>query len=252
MIDDIDAVCAALSQLVAARSPLHVFLEHDESAYASVLLSLDRAAGVVLADELQPPVGHRKVTRGSSLHGTARLNGVELRFRSTVRAIDTDAPVAAYALDIPRTIDYRERRDAFRTRAVATRGVRARLLEIVCEEPAALAYSGNPGRLKTPLCYEANVADVSLDGIRLSLALPHTLESTRVWHCALQLPRGTVHTTIEVRHVLLSRRRDEPDCVGASFVALPESAGRQISRYAASLQRQRLRKRTPSTVGSDR
>ena len=245
MIDDIDSVCAALSQLVAVRSPLRVFLEGDESAYASVLLSLDRIAGIVLADELHPASGHRMVATGSSLRATARLNGIELRFRSTVRAIDTDAPIAAYALEIPRTLDYRERRGTFRTRAVATRGLRARLLEVADDEPSAHVQPRNAARSKTVRCYEADVADVSIDGIRLTIARPHALQRTGVWNCALHLPRGTVHATIEIRHVLVSRRRGEPDRVGARFVGLPEPAKWHISRYAASLQRQRLRQRAP-------
>src|SRR5690349_19855063 len=146
MLTDPDVIRVLLARLVAARCPVFVFIEGDDERYATVLLEIDAAARALIADELTPKHGHRRMRRGAKLKISSRLDGVEVRFRSAVRAVDADGHIAAYMLDLPDALDYREQRASKRTR---TFEVTAELRDA---DGAALP---------------ARVLDLSIEGIRL-------------------------------------------------------------------------------------
>ena len=151
MLNDPDVIRVLLARLVAARCPVFVFIEGDEERYATVLLETDVASRTLIADELIPKHGHKHMRRGAKLKISSRLDGVEVRFRSAVRAVDSDPEVAAYMLEMPDALDYREQRASKRTRT----------LEVTAElrdaEGAAVP---------------ARVLDLSIEG-RLPLRMEH-------------------------------------------------------------------------------
>src|SRR3982750_4493140 len=116
MLNDPDVVRVLLARLIAARCPIFVFIEGDDERFATVLLEIDVAARVLIADELIPKHGHKRMRRGAKLKISSRLDGVEVRFRSAVREVDADSQLSAYMLDLPDALDYREQRASKRTR----------------------------------------------------------------------------------------------------------------------------------------
>jgi len=119
MLKDPDVIRVLLARLIAARCPVFVFVEGDGERYGTMLLELDAEANALIADELTPRHGNANVRRGAKLRVAARLEGVEMRFSTSVRAIDADADVSAYMLDVPAELDHREQRAVHRTRAFA-------------------------------------------------------------------------------------------------------------------------------------
>src|SRR3546814_899662 len=81
---------------------------------SSDLLDSDREAATVLADELFPARGHAAMEPGMEIRVLGNLDGIEIRFRSRVIAINPAQAGASYTLVMPVAVDYKQRRNAFR------------------------------------------------------------------------------------------------------------------------------------------
>ena len=230
MLRDPDVIRVLLARLIAARCPVFVFVEGDGERYGTMLLELDADANALIADELNPRRGNANVRRGAKLRVAARLEGVEMRFATSVRAIDADADVSAYMLEIPAELDHREQRAVHRTRAFA---IAAEL-----RDP-----EGPP--------VEGRVLDVSIAGIRIAVKKPHRVREETRWDCTVALPDGEFESRIAIMRVLGEQRprfgRDAEDVLGAKFDSLAEGAARRLGRYIADTQRALLRARRATT-----
>ena len=231
MLTDPDVVRVLLARLIAARCSVFVFVEGDDERYATLLLEIDAAARVLIADELNPRRGHARMRRGAKLKLSSRLDGVEVRFRSTVRAIDADGEVAAYMLDLPDALDYREQRAVQRTRT----------FEVTAELRDA---DGTP--------VEARVLDLSIDGLRLGLRTPHPFGEAARCQCTVWLPDGPFEAEIAIIRVRRAPERAQrgaaaTDVLGARFDALGAGDARRLGRYLADTQRALMRARRATT-----
>lgn len=228
MLTDPDVVRVLLARLIAARCPMHVFVEGSDTRYATLLLEIDAALGALIVDELHPRAGHDRLRVGAALRFAGRLDGIEIRFRAALRAIDDDAAIAAYMVDLPRALDYREHRDLRRARA-----------------PGVVAELRSTADGTVP----ARVLDLSASGIRLAVAAPHPIAADTRWNCALMLPNGIVDASISILRVRRSGARfgtPAEDCVGARFGTLSALASRRIGHFMADSERAWLRARRAS------
>lgn len=231
MLTDPDVIRVLLARLVAARCPVFVFIEGDDERYGTVLLELDAAAHVLIADELIPRRGHARMRRGAKLKVSSRLDGVEMRFRSSVHAVDADTDVAAYMFEMPDALDYREQRSVKRTRT----------FEVTAE------LRDGEG---TPV--SARVLDLSIDGLRLSVPAPHPFGEAARCACTVWLPGGPIEVGIAIVRVRRARERTQrgaaaTDVVGARFDALGDGDARRLGRYLADTQRALMRARRATT-----
>jgi c-di-GMP-binding flagellar brake protein YcgR len=196
-----------------------------------VLLEIDAPARALIADELLPRHGHKRMRRGAKLKVSSRLDGVEVRFRSVVRAVDADTQVAAYMLDLPEALEYREQRAVKRTR---TFEVSAEL-----RDPEGAAVP-------------ARVLDLSIDGIRLSVPAPHPFQEAARCRCTVWLPAGAIEAGISILRVRRAPERAfrgtaATDVLGARFDALGAGDARRLGRYLADTQRALMRARRATT-----
>jgi c-di-GMP-binding flagellar brake protein YcgR len=230
MLKDPDVIRVLLARLVAARCPVFVFAEGDGERYGTMLLEIDADANALIADELTPRHGNAKMYRGAKLRVAARLDGVEMRFSTSVRAIDADADVSAYMLAIPAELDHREHRAVHRTRAFA---IAAEL-----RDP-----EGPP--------VEGRVLDLSIAGIRIAVKKPHRVREETRWDCTVALPDGAFESRIAIMRVHGPERPrlgfGAEDVLGAKFDSLGEGAARRLGRYIADTQRALLRARRETT-----
>lgn len=231
MLTDPDVIRVLLARLVAARCPVFVFIDGDDERYATVLLEIDLDARALIADELIPKHGHARMRRGAMLKIASRIEGVEVRFRSSVRAVDSDTHVAAYMLELPGALDYREQRTTKRTR---TFEVGAELRD--------------PSGAVVP----ARVLDLSIEGIRLSVPAPHPFDETARCSCTVWLPGGAIEPSIAIMRVRRAPERTQrgaaaTDVVGARFDALGAGDARRLGRYLADTQRALMRVRRATT-----
>ena len=231
MLTDPDVIRVLLARLIAARCPVFVFIEGDDERYATVLLEIDAAARALIVDELLPKHGHKQMRRGAKLRLSSRLDGVEVRFRSAVRAVDSDSQVAAYMLDLPDALDYREQRSSRRTR---TFEVTAELRD----------EAGTP--------VSARVLDLSIEGVRLCVPAPHPFGEAARCACTVWLPRGAIEAGIAILRVRRAPERPQrgaaaTDVLGARFDALGAVDARRLGRYLADTQRALMRARRATT-----
>jgi len=231
MLTDPDVIRVLLARLIAARCPVFVFIEGDAERYATVLLEIDAAARTLIADELIPKHGHARMRRGAMLRIASRIDGVEVRFRSSVRAVDTDTAVAAYMLEMPDMLDYREQRAVKRTRT----------FEVAAELRDA---DGTP--------VPARVLDLSIDGMRLSVPAPHPFGEAARCRCTVWLPAGAIDAGLAIMRVRRAPERVQrgaaaTDVVGARFDALGAGDARRLGRYLADTQRALMRARRATT-----
>lgn len=231
MLTDPDVIRVLLARLVAARCPVFVFIEGDDERYGTVLLEIDAAARALIADELIPKRGHARMRRGAKLKVSSRLDGVEVRFRSSVRAVDVDTTVAAYMLDLPDALDYREQRAVKRMRT----------FEVTAELRDA---DGAP--------VPARVLDLSIDGLRVSVPTPHPFGEAARCSCTVWLPSGPIEAGIAIMRVRRAPERAQrgaaaTDVLGARFDALGDGDARRLGRYLADTQRALMRARRATT-----
>ena len=231
MLTDPDVIRVLLARLVAARCPVFVFIEGDDERYATVLLEIDLASRTLIADEIIPKHGHKHMRRGAKLKISSRLDGVEVRFRSAVRAVDADSHVAAYMLEMPDALDYREQRASKRTRTF---------------EVTAELRDGDGAAVP------ARVLDLSIDGIRLSVPAPHPFHEAVRCSCTVWLPGGSIEAAIAIMRVRRAPERAQrgaaaTDVLGARFDALGAGDARRLGRYLADTQRALMRARRATT-----
>ncbi len=224
MITDSHAIQAFLARLATDRVALTVFLPDIKEAHSSLVLSVESEQAALVIDELRPESGHKRVAPGVVLRIIGRLDGVEIRFRATVRSIDIADSIAAYLLDLPEEMDYRERRQSYRVRVWPGLKLEAKL---TTAEGASLT---------------ANVFDISQNGFGMLLPCSQPVALATVWQCTLQLPGGEVTMNITVRHVQPRDRGGGRDIrVGASYLDIDSNQQRRISHFATELQRRMLR-----------
>lgn len=231
MLTDPDVIRVLLARLIAARCPVFVFIEGDDERYATVLLEIDASARALIVDELLPKHGHKQMRRGAKLRLSSRLDGVEVRFRSAVRAVDSDSQVAAYMLDLPDALDYREQRSSRRTR---TFEVTAELRD----------DDGAP--------VSARVLDLSIEGIRLCVPAPHPFGEAARCRCTVWLPGGAIEADIAILRVRRAPERPQrgaaaTDVLGARIDTLGAVDARRLGRYLADTQRALMRARRATT-----
>jgi len=231
VLTDPDVIRVLIARLIATRCPVFAFMEGDDERYTTMLLEIEPTFGALIADELHPRAGHDRLRTGASLRLACRLDGVEVRFRSRVRAIDRDGAIAAYMLDMPAELDHRENRRLHRTRA---RGVTARLQ--TPEKDAVLA----------------RVVDISISGLSLAVSAPHALAEDECWDCNVSLPNGAVDAEVSIVRIRRATTRAHAavareDNIGARFGALSAHAARRIGHFMADTQRAFLRARLPSS-----
>ncbi len=224
---DPPVVQALLQRVIDERVPLSIALPGVDRPYDSLLIGIEPTLGALIADELHPISGHSRIKPNMLLRVGTRLGGVEVRFRTRVAAIDRDADIAAYLLDMPEEIDYRENRNTYRVRIpLAT----------------TLQFVVKPEKPDAPEL-RARIVDLSLGGIGLALPHPHPVQVLDQHDGVIELPDGEADVRVKVRYVRKNAFGPREDRAGAEFVRISGNDQRRLGRFAAEVQRPALRDR---------
>ncbi|MEZ5542756.1 MAG: flagellar regulator YcgR PilZN domain-containing protein [Pseudomonadota bacterium] len=180
----------------------------------------------VLLDELLPASGHEILLAERRLRVTGKLDGIDIRFRTTLDSCDSHDGVVTYRTRLPAQLDYRQRRQDFRAPVPMAHRLRV-LLE------------GRDGVL-----YEGELHDLSHGGAGVILPdVSSALVAGQTCACAIELPAaGWLYCTVELRYQRTIRGRDRV-LLGVSFRALAPQQVRMITQYIIALERELIRKR---------
>ena len=227
IINDPPIILGLLRRVIDERAPLSIVLPGIDMRFDSLLLSVESTLNALVIDELNPISGHRRIAPNLLLRIGTRLDGVELRFRTRVAAIDRDSDIAAYLLDFPDEMDYRERREAYRVKIPAS---------------APLSWTV-PSAADPERFLQLQVMDLSLTGIGLRLRQPHNVNVLDTISGNIDLPDGPLAMTSKIRYLRSQAFGPTEDRAGGEFIKCSSADVRRISHYCAELQRPILRGR---------
>ncbi|MSQ67302.1 MAG: hypothetical protein EXR83_03785 [Gammaproteobacteria bacterium] len=101
---------------------LTIHIAGHPDAYTSAILELVPEQGYLVLDELTPASGHALVLSGTQFHVRGTVEGIALRYTTTVSQIGEHNALPYYQVDFPATIDYPQRRRQYRVTVPSNRG----------------------------------------------------------------------------------------------------------------------------------
>jgi len=213
-----------LERMVKRHTPLTTQVPGHEELYTSYIVDVDRL--YVLLDELLPSSGHELLLEERSLRVTGKLDGIEIRFITTLERVDVQDKMVTYHMGLPRQLEYRQRRMNYRVHIPMTKKLRA----IIDNEDGTV----NEGELH----------DLSRGGA--GLIFPDdkpVVEPGLLQECAIELSdEEWLYCAVELRYSKNFPPR-ERQLIGARFFDLGPAQERLIGRCISELEREFIRKR---------
>ena len=226
-----------LRALLAQGAFVTVHFGPHRDLIASMLLAVDAGTGVVLLDCSADPAANERLLRSGRLLVSGHLDHVPIHFTapSAQRAIFQQAP--ALEVPLPPAIVRMQRREFYRVRVAATRGLH-------CELPPAV--DGMPPAQPVPAW--ARVANISCGGMNLMghPAIAQWTPGAVLTGCRLVLPDADVLAfDMEVVHVAPDARRPTIARAGVRFMELDADMRTRLQRYVTNLERELLIAQVP-------
>ncbi|NNJ95229.1 MAG: hypothetical protein HKP57_10830 [Halobacteria archaeon] len=224
-ITDPARVVQLLERLAKRRTPLTVKISGNAEPFASCVVDVNRKH--VMLDELLPNAGHDLLLAKRGLRVIGKLEGIDIRFNSTLARVDDQAKVVTYYMHLPDQLEYRQRRLDYRVHIPMSRRLRVIIDNTEGEE------------------FEGVLHDLSHGGAGMNFPNGRPNVESGLWHeCAIELSVGEwLYCTVELRYSKSISFRDR-QLIGARFIDLSPEQDRQIRCHLSELQREFLRKRT--------
>ncbi len=233
-ISDPSQILHILDRLRQDRSLLTVLIPGAPTTYATTILAIDPARNEMILDEITPKTGHLRFLQEKRLTAEGKINGIAVRFRTTLLSVGEDRGIAFYRVAIPAFITYRQRRAYFRLDVSHGYDIRV-TLEVREEQPPL------PGRLHDisiggmGICFHIDLDQVDVDRV-LALKPGQLLRGY-----IPEFPDGKpLSALLEVRHVRLDKVRRMVR-LGARFTKLDREQERRVRQFVIERQRELLK-----------
>ncbi len=220
-----------LRSLELTRSLLTIRFTNDHHAYSSLLIHTDLNASQFVVDELNPPEGNIKLKSGEAFTLIAFYDGVQVTFKNNT----VIAPAAAhthkqfnhaFTVDFPKSINHKQRRNAYRT-------------HILNAVKTSISLSNDRAK---PL--QGKITDLSTTGIGCEFkgyVRPELVRGEVFEHCRIQINQEfELSCSLTTRYPRYDRSQDITHC-GFEFDALDKAQQRQLDRYTLQVQREQRR-----------
>ena len=112
-------ITALLVQAFKAHTLFNASFTEDDNLYNTALLGIYDEYGFIVIDEMNPGQGHDQLLKNNEVLLTGRVDGVEMRFKSTLIEPREKNGVYYYKMEIPKQVYFLQRRQDYR---VPTRG----------------------------------------------------------------------------------------------------------------------------------
>ena len=217
-----------LKQLQKQHASGVVRFKDDPQSYVTMILKVDEKHNHLVLDELTPKVGHQKAVKKENFRISFSYNGVAVIFKSIITNHGTDKKIAFYHIDIPESVDYQQRRHAFRVH--------------VSSGADRIAFKFKIGNIEVG----SRLHDISFTGISCitddqSVASKLRLGSI-VEKCLLRptSEQEPFHADIVLKRI--EQVGDGTTLIAGSFTAIDQITQRNINHFVAELERELLRK----------
>ena len=224
-ITDPARVAHLLERLAQQHTLLTVEIPGNRDHYTSSIVGVDRS--YVLLDELLPSTGQALLLAERTLQVAGKLDGIDIRFITTLERVDDQDNVITYHAKLPRLLEYRQRRMNYRAHIPM-----AQTLRVIIENSDSTLIEGV-------------LRDLSHGGA--GVIFPDgkpAVEPGLLLECAIEL-HGDVwlYCTVELCHSK-PVHAPEQQLVGARFTGLSQAQARLVGQCIAELERELIRKRT--------
>ncbi len=202
-----------------------VTIPERNQIYNSAILEIDSDKSEILLDELTPPEGHQQLLESRELSAYARVRGVGVYFRTSLREAGIENNIAFYRAGLPQMLFYGQKRSHYRVRV----GLGQLAPVMLTEEEKSIT--------------EGQLRDLSVGGIGASFPSGVPIKvGDRFASCLIELPGGgAISCAIEVRFAQVDPQHRQMR-VGACFVNLDAAQERMVRRCVTELEREAIRK----------
>jgi c-di-GMP-binding flagellar brake protein YcgR len=214
-----------LERLGKRYTPLTVRIPGYEEDYTSCIVDVDRP--YVLLDKLVSSTGHRLLLSERALQVTGKLDGIDIRFITTLERVDDQDDVVTYYINLPERLEYRQRRLDYRAHIPA-----AQKLRVIIDDRDGTVIEGV-------------LHDLSRGGAGMYFPDGEPAVEPGLLHeCAIELPGDVwLYCAVELRYSKDIPSRDR-QLIGARFTDLGHEQARLVARCISELEREFIRKRT--------
>jgi len=213
-----------LVRLRDQRSLLSAHFRGRSQSFGTLLLTVDLDNNQLELDELTPRDGDLLVKLHQQFFVSGQLDGAQIDFPVQVTKREIREGLASYWAAIPDSIQYHQRRKAFRVDAPAHPACR-------------MVLTNQEGDW-----FEGRLADLSVTGAGFLLSARKAVSLPRGerCECEIELPCGSIETKVDIRFNMPVR--DKPHHrLGAQFTDLAVADRRRIERFVFDLQRKQLK-----------
>jgi len=223
-ITDLARVARVLDRLAKQHMLLTVEIPGHPEHYTSSIVDVD--SPYVLLDELLPTTGHQLLLAERTLQVSGKLDGIDIRFLTTLEHVDDRDGMVTYHTNLPDRLEYRQRRKDYRAHIPM-----AKTLRVITD-----SSDGAP--------VEGVLHDLSHSGA--GMIFPDgtpAVEPGLLYECAIELPDNVwLYCAVEFRHSKDIPSRDR-QLVGARFTGLSLAQARLVGHCISELEREFIRKR---------
>lgn len=211
-----------LFEVQRSHALIDVAISGTDARYQSIILDVDPLRGSLAIDELFPAgfVG----LPGQPVSITVRLDGArKLTFNTHILVRSETDGLETYTLALPESLDYNQRRGAFRLQLGQGWGV---ISEFV-----------GPDKQRC----SARVRDLSSTGLRLELPDSASMATgDQLLDLQFEFGGRHFHCGADVRNVSEQKRVGENIVIGAAFRDMPRIEQRSLERMIMQLQREHV------------
>jgi c-di-GMP-binding flagellar brake protein YcgR len=223
-ITDPGRMVRLLERLAKQHTLLTVDITGHHEHYTSSIVGVDRPC--VLLDELLPSTGHQLLLSERKLQVTGKLDGIDIRFVTTLERVDNRNNMVTYHMNLPRQIEYRQRRLAYRAHIRM-----AQTLRVIIDSRDGTVIEGVLHDLS-----RGGAGMIFPDG-------PPAAVPGLLYECAIELPDDVwLYCAVELRYSKNIRSRDRQR-IGARLNDLSPAQARLVGHCVSELEREFVRKR---------
>lgn len=223
-ITDPARVAGLLERLAKQHTLLTVEIPGHQEHFSSCIVNVDRP--YVLLDELLPSSGHQLLLAERKLQVTGKLDGIDIRFITTLESVDTHDDVITYQMNLPGQLEYRQRRLDYRAHIPL-----ANTLRVMIDNGGEKVVEGA-------------LHDLSHGGAGMIFPDGDPVVEPGLLHeCAIELPDDVwLYCAVELRYAKNIPSRDR-QLIGARFADLSPVQARLVGHCISELEREFIRKR---------